>query len=94
MGAASERTLVKCAEQAGTRGMPQFAKRLSLNLANALASHVEGLTHLFEGVRNAVFKAEKRAQKKEARRAAKEGDTAASADTAATTDNQPQPEEE
>src|SRR5215469_202987 len=55
---ASQRTFEKRADEAGTRRVAQFAQRLGLNLANALARDGERLADFFEGVRIAVLKAE------------------------------------
>src|SRR5215469_2718883 len=55
-GVASQRTFDKRADVAGTRRMAQFAQRLGLNLANALARDGEGLADFFEGVLTAVLK--------------------------------------
>src|SRR5260370_25672102 len=53
---ASQRTFEKRADVPGARGVAQFAQRLSLNLANALASDGEHPADFFEGVRIAVLK--------------------------------------
>ena len=42
----------------GTARMPQLAQRLGLDLADALAGHVEFLADLFKSMRHAVAQAE------------------------------------
>src|SRR5690348_15695333 len=58
MGTTSQRIFIERADKPRTRGVAQFAQRLSLNLANALASDRKSLAHFFEGVRITVLKAE------------------------------------
>src|SRR2546429_96195 len=57
MALPSERILVKRTDQPRTRGVAQFAQRLSFNLADALASNGKSAADFFQRVGIAVFKA-------------------------------------
>ena len=46
------------AQLAGSRWVAEFAERLRLNLANALAGHIELRTHLFQGSLTTILQAE------------------------------------
>src|ERR671922_2352951 len=56
MGATSQRIFIERAHELRTRGMAQFAQRLSFNLTDALASDVKSLAYFFESVRITVLK--------------------------------------
>src|SRR5579859_153332 len=57
MGTTSQRIFIERADKPRTRGVAQFAERLGLNLANALASDSKSLADFFKSVRITVLKA-------------------------------------